>query len=267
MLRRLVIRPGGIGDCILALPAMQSLTADFTEVWVPSAVVPLIRFAGQVRAIAATGIDLLGLPGVEPDPRLIATLRGFDEIVSWYGSNRPEFRKAVEELELPFTFLQALPDPDGQVHCADFFLHQLGCAAGEHPRIDCGPVLKSECAAIHPFSGSARKNWPMQRYRELAEQLPLQVQWCAGPEEVLADAVRIDDLFVLGCWLGSRRIYIGNDSGITHLAAAGGARVVAIFGVTDPLVWAPRGERVRVVRGKLDEITVKEVLDAARALL
>ena len=63
----------------------------------------------------------------------------------------------------------------------------------------------------------------------------------------------------------SARVYIGNDSGITHLAAAVGTPVVAIFGPTDPAVWAPRGERVAVVsRGSLDEIAVDEVLETAR---
>ena len=42
-LRRLIIRPGGIGDCILSLPAIELLRTEHTEVWVPSSVLPLIR--------------------------------------------------------------------------------------------------------------------------------------------------------------------------------------------------------------------------------
>ena len=106
-LRRLIIRPGGIGDCILSLPAMEHSRTEFTEVWVPSVVVPLIRFA-EARSIASTGIDLLGLPGVEPPAGLIARLRSFDSIVSWYGANRAEFREHVSTLGLPFQFLDAL---------------------------------------------------------------------------------------------------------------------------------------------------------------
>jgi ADP-heptose:LPS heptosyltransferase len=70
----------------------------------------------------------------------------------------------------------------------------------------------------------------------------------------------------LAGWLRSARVYIGNDSGITHLAAAAGAPVVAIFGPTDPAVWAPRGDRVRLVAGKLDEISVGQVLDAVQQI-
>ena len=116
------------------------------------------------------------------------------------------------------------------------------------PHIDC-PRHDGGFAVIHPFSGSAKKCWPLDRYRELARRLEVHmpVRWCAGPEETLPDAVRIDDLYELACWLATARVYIGNDSGITHLAAAVGTPVVALFGPTDPRIWAPRGDRVRIV--------------------
>ena len=100
----------------------------------------------------------------------------------------------------------------------------------------------------------------MDRFHELARRLKVPVRWCAGPEEQLDDAVRVADMYELACWLSTARVYIGNASGITHLAAAAGVPVVAIFGPTDPAIWAPRGERVRVVSGKLDEIAVEQVL-------
>jgi heptosyltransferase III len=259
--RRLIIRPGGIGDCILSLPAIEHLRSEYTEVWAPSAVVPLIRFA-KACALSSTGIDWLGLPGVDPPPGLIARLREFDSIVSWYGSNREEFRERMRELGLPFQFLAALPDPEAKIHAADFFLKQAGGNGFAVPKIGCESVTRDDFAVIHPFSGSARKNWPLQRFREVASPLSMPVRWCAGPGETLQDAVRFENMYELACWLASARVYIGNDSGITHLAAAVGTPVVAIFGATDPSVWAPRGERVRVVSG----IAVDEVLEAARQL-
>jgi len=276
--RRLIIRPGGIGDCILSLPAIEHLRAEYTEVWVPSVVVPLINAPliriAEARAIATTGIDLLGLVGVDPPAGLIAQLRQFDSIVSWYGSNREEFRQRVRELGLPFQFLAALPDPRAKIHAADFFLRQAG---GDEfslavPRIECEQRGRGDFAVIHPFSGSARKNWPLNRFRELAARLALPVQWSAGPEEplppeLMSDAVRFENLYELACWLASARVYIGNDSGITHLAAAVGTPVVAVMGATDPAVWAPRGERVRVVSGgSLDGISTEDVLEAARQI-
>jgi heptosyltransferase-3 len=264
--RRLIIRPGGIGDCILSLPAIESLQADYTEVWVPSAIVPLIRFA-PARAIASTGIDLLGLPGVDAPAGLLAKLRSFDSIVSWYGANRPEFRDSVDSLGLPFQFLDALPDPSANIHAADFFLRQAGGDGVAVPRIPCDPQVAGDFAVIHPFSGSARKNWPLERFREVAARLAIPVRWCAGPDEAIDNAVRFGNLNELAAWLASARVYIGNDSGITHLAAAVGTPVVAIFGPTDPAVWAPRGERVSVVSGKLEEITIDQVLGLVQAFV
>ncbi|HTS50152.1 MAG TPA: glycosyltransferase family 9 protein [Bryobacteraceae bacterium] len=265
-MRRLLIRPGGIGDCILSFPALEHLKADYTEVWVRGDVAPLVRFADGVFSIASTGLDLLGLPGIDPSHPLIERLRFFDSIVSWYGGNRPEFRDHVDALRLPFRFLSALPPAGLRMHAADFFLEQAGGAGLAAPRIGCPPAERRDLAVMHPFSGSSRKNWPRDRYRELACRLPSEVQWCAGPEEALDNAVRMENLWDLACWLRSARVYIGNDSGITHLAAAVGTPVVAIFGPTDPELWAPRGEHVRIVAGTLDSIDVDQVWAAVQDL-
>jgi ADP-heptose:LPS heptosyltransferase len=74
-------------------------------------------------------------------------------------------------------------------------------------------------------------------------------------------------LYQLALWFARARLYIGNDSGITHLAAAVGTPVVAVFGPTDPGVWSPRGERVRVVSCAGGWPGVDEVLAAAVGLL
>lgn len=80
--------------------------------------------------------------------------------------------------------------------------------------------------------------------------LPCDTEWSAGPDEQLAEAVRFDDLGSLARWLAGARAYAGNDSGISHLAAAVGIPVLAIFRCTDPAVWAPRGRGpVRVLQG------------------
>ena len=250
-MRRLLIRPGGIGDCILSLPALEHLKTDYTEVWVRSEIVPLIRFADRVCPIASSGLDLIGLPGVDPPASLVERLRGFDSIVSWYGANRPEFREHVQALGLPFHFLTALPAAEQRMHAADLFLRQAGGEGTAVPRIECVPDQRRDTIVIHPFSGSARKNWPLEKYRELAQQLPCPVEWCAGPEETLEGAVRFTNLWDLARWLAGARMYIGNDSGITHLAAAVGTPVIAIFVSTDPAVWAPRGPHVQIAGGEI----------------
>ena len=249
-LRQLLIRPGAIGDLIVSLPALECLRAEYCEVWVNSPNVPLVRFADRVRALASTGLDWLGV--AEPPASLVETLRSFDSIVSWYGANRPDFRDAVQKLRLPFTFLSALPPEGASTHAADFYLAQARtlthCESEGIPRIDC-PMVRENFAVLHPFSGSPRKDWPIEKFRALARQLErlMPVCWCAGPEDPpLEGVMRIDDLYELACWLARARLYVGNDSGITHLAAAVGTPVLAIFGPTDPAVWAPRGPNVRI---------------------
>jgi heptosyltransferase III len=255
-MRTLAIRPGAIGDLIVSLPALECLRSEYLEVWTSAATVPLIRFADRARSISSTGIDLLGV--AEPPPGLLEELRGFDRIVSWYGANRPDFMELTRSLGLPIQFLRALPLEGGGLHAVDFYLAQvdaLGAASRKAPsdgipRIpSSGP--RGNFAVIHPFSGSPRKNWPLEKFRVLARGIErvMPVEWCAGPEDPRLDgAVRIADLYELACWLGRARLYVGNDSGITHLAAAAGAPVLALFGPTDPEVWAPRGPNVRVAR-------------------
>lgn len=252
-MRRLVIRPGGTGDFIVSLPALECMRGDDLEVWAAAPNVPLARFADRARAIASTGLDLLGV--TEPPARVVEELRGFDSIVSWYGANRPEFRELVRALGLPFLFLTALPPEGSGLHATEFCLLQVrsmaNAASDGIPRIRCD-VERENFAVIHPFSGSARKNWPLENFRALARRLErtMPVSWCAGAEDPpLEGAVRIDDLYELACWLARARLYIGNDSGITHLAAAVGTPVLALFGpASDPAMWAPRGPHVRVGR-------------------
>ena len=255
-MRRLIIRPGAIGDFIVSLPALECLAADYLEVWAAPQNVPLVRFAACARSIPSTGLDLLGV--TDPPQGLLDDLRGFDSVVSWYGANRPDFRELVSRLGLPFHFFQALPPEGAGLHATDFYLRQARaiatCAGDGIPRIPCadpGGAMRQDFAVIHPFSGSPKKNWPLENFRALAATLErtMPVHWCAGPEDPpLEGAVHIDNLYELACWLAGARLYAGNDCGITHLAAAVGTPVIAMFGPTDPAVWAPRGPNVEVRR-------------------
>lgn len=186
---------------------------------------PLIRFADRTRAIADTGLDLVGVV----EGARVAELETFDSIYSWYGSNRPEFRDAVRHL--PFTFFPALPPPAEGIPCIAM------------PKAEV-----QDFAIIHPFASSPAKRWPLENFREVAAGLEIPVKWCAGPEEPLEGAVKMADLYDLACWISTARVYIGNDSGIAHLAAAVGTPVIAIFLASDPRVWAPRGAGVTVLQ-------------------
>ena len=249
MKRTLLIRPGAIGDAVVSLPALEFLRSEYTEVWAPTVNLPLIRFADQVRSIASTGLDRVGVFD-EPIPD---TLRQFQRIVSWYGTNRQEFRTALHGL--PVEFHGALPPEDCPMHGVDFYLNQVGAQLGAVPQISI-TAGKRNFVAIHPFSGSPKKNWPLAMFQQVAAQLPMSVEWAALPD----GTHRFENLADVAIWLASSRAYLGNDSGISHLAAAVGTPVVALFGPTNPQVWAPRGALVKILQ--MESATVEEVADA-----
>jgi heptosyltransferase-3 len=143
--------------------------------------------------------------------------------------------------------------------------------------------------AIHPGSGGESKNWPREWWAELGRRLT-----CAAPDLALllieGEADHEPAQFILEAWkdlphlrarwlplpilaalLREATLFLGHDSGITHLAAA--ARrdlpVVALFGPTDPIVWAPPRSGVRVLKGApaWKDLAVEEVFQTAWALL
>ncbi len=249
-MRRLVIRPGGIGDIILSMPAIAHLSPS--EVWTRAEMLP---FFSNAKSIAASGIDSLGYFGA-PD------LGGFDEIHTWYGAQREDFRAALDALHPKVFWYDALPQ-DGNQHAADFFATQVQAPTPATPRIGV-EAQPNRLIWIHPFSGGAKKNWPLENYHQLAGYLRAtgrSVEFIAAPHQagIIPGARIVEDLKELASLLSGGQLYIGNDSGITHLAAACGAATLAVFLNTNPGVWGPRGHRVEV----LDNPSVGQVLDAA----
>ena len=139
--------------------------------------------------------------------------------------------------------------------------------------------------AIHPGSGSASKNWPANRWRELMSRLDAPILLVLGEAEherwnspTLAElaahcrlGMKIADrlpLPALAAALRRCRLFLGHDSGIGHLAAAVDRPCVLLFGPTDPAMWAPPDPRVRVIRrgATPDCISVEEVLEALGGL-
>ncbi len=245
MARRLLIRPGAIGDFIVSLPALEFLSDDYTEVWAATPNISLARFSDRARAISTTGLDRLGLTH---DIDVVERLRGFDSIHYWYGSANSDFREYTEKLELPITFYGALPTGPG--HAVDFYSEQVGAPLGAIPHIECRLAQRISLIIINPFASNLQKRWPIEYFHKLANMLASEftVQWCRGPEEKLAGSFFQENLYELGACLARASLYIGNDSGISHLAAAVGTPVVALFGPTDPTVWAPRGGSVTVMQ-------------------
>ena len=128
--------------------------------------------------------------------------------------------------------------------------------------------------AVHPGSGSPAKNWPFDRFVEAARRLSPGRPWLLvlGPAE--DDRVPPPGALVgrglplrrLGAVLARAGLFLGNDSGVAHLAAACGTRTLALFGPTDPAQWSPVGRAVctlRAATGRLDDLSVDEVVSAA----
>ena len=143
-----------------------------------------------------------------------------------------------------------------------------------------GRSLPPRFVAVHAGSGSLGKNWRAERFVALAETLAGGRRWLlvVGPAEdqptivhpASAVVARELPLRVLGALLSRAGLYVGNDSGVTHLAAAAGAPTLALFGPTDPGTWAPLGSAVRTLRAPradLDDLAVESVLEAAQGLL
>jgi len=126
--------------------------------------------------------------------------------------------------------------------------------------------------AVHPGSGSRAKNWPLERFVETARRLSRGRPWllALGPAEKdvppppEARLARGLPLRTLGAVLARAGLFLGNDSGISHLAAACGTRTLALFGPTDPAQWAPVGHAVLTLRppsADLADLQVDEVVD------
>ncbi|MBI2438505.1 MAG: glycosyltransferase family 9 protein, partial [Lentisphaerae bacterium] len=124
--------------------------------------------------------------------------------------------------------------------------------------------LKAEVISLHPGSGSPRKNWPIEKFVSLADQVrrafSVQPIFILGEAETqaaraLAPLVQTYPMLInrslkeVASVLAVSRGYVGNDSGITHLAAALGIPVVALFGATAADVWGPRGANVVILQG------------------
>lgn len=141
--------------------------------------------------------------------------------------------------------------------------------------------LPRQFLAIHPGSGSPQKNWPAPSFAALVERLARDRPWLLveGPADTAAadvlrrqpNAVTAEGLpsRVLGALLSRSGLLVGNDSGVSQLAAAFGAPVVALFGPTDPALWRPLGARTRALRsptGRMGDLGLEEVEAACRAV-
>ncbi len=140
---------------------------------------------------------------------------------------------------------------------AGYFLDKIGANNNRGAKL----------VVIHPGSGSRKKNWPLQRFIETAKYLlnnyNVKLLILSGPADeeimsVMREGLKLEDVtFVESMQLKSLTavleqvdLFIGNDGGISHVAAAVGVPSLLIYGPTDPDIWAPRGSNVYIVRSR-----------------
>jgi heptosyltransferase III len=298
----LVVRAGALGDVLLGLPALRTLRRRFpradttfvaplpqgrTALWEPI-VDRVVGFDEPSLAQLIAGTAAQWPPALPLPDLAVVWLRDHARLAE-------TLRRLGVGHAVGYAPLDAIAQ---RRHIADWLcasLKALGVGAPPEPDRLVAPVRgtagESASAVIHPGSGSSRKNWPGWA-EALARLRPERVSVLAGPADehvvrtllnrwpsgIDPPAVRaglsLDDLAGV---LAGATLYLGNDSGVTHLAAALATPTVAVFGPTDPRIWRPVGPRVEAVGGTRVESgifasapewpAVDAVVEAARRLL
>jgi heptosyltransferase-2 len=297
--RTLLVRAGALGDLLLLRGALAALRAvGFTvDLMAPEAAGAALIGPGEGEASRLLGWDrpeaaLLFAAGGPPTGPWLSELRRYHAIVA-YSRSEPILAglRAIgpRVLAHPPLPLQAGP------HVADWLAEAVRDLA---PRRVPAPPFRptaSEAAAaqawwsrlpagflaIHPGSGSRVKSWPAERFAAVADALRDGREWLLveGPADASACAplrlspgalaIREQTPRVLGAVLSRAGLYLGNDSGVSHLAAAWDTPTLALFGPTDPGQWAPVGACVTALRSKdhtMGGLEAAQVATEARAL-
>ncbi len=284
----LMLRGGALGDFILTLPALAVLRRRYPDAAIELRTRPRHARLALEAGLAdrATDIDSAEMaeafaPPPAGEQMLPAIYSGylaqFDLIVSYLPDRNGILARNLRHAGVQ-NYIAAPHRPAAGEHAADAWSRPLQApedqAAGPAiPRLNLpekflrsgGELLHRACAGrpaavIHPGSGSPAKNWPLENFIALAGRLRekhvLQPVFLLGeaesnwPMEAATPwpTVKQPGLELAAGMLSAARLYIGNDSGITHLAASLDTPVMALFGPTDPAAWGPRGTRVRVIR-------------------
>ena len=267
--RTLALFPGALGDLLCCWPALEGLrnrgavlTLAAREAWF--AALP----ENAVTALSIERREIADLFGTVPLRRATRELfAGFARVESWTGYGDANVARRLAELSLGGASVHPFRDLRPAEHASEYYARCVGVAPVVR-RLPVRPpaaewadalwrrhALGDDVLAIHPGSGSARKNW--QGMAELAERWRARgagVVAIAGPAEAdqpppLRDAVLVRDepLDRVAAALARAARYLGNDSGISHLAGMVGARGLALFGPTDPVAWRPLGAGIRVL--------------------
>lgn len=275
----LVIRGGAIGDFILTLPVLAALRQQFPRSRLELLGYPHIAhlaLAGglvdAVRSIEARPLAGFFATSSTLAPELADYFSGFALIISYLYDPDGIFQTNVARCsKAQFIAGPHRPDENGNQHATEVLLRPLERLAifdaDPVPRLALVPHTSSltPLLALHPGSGSERKNWPEAQWVELfhhwAEATSMQLLLVGGEAEgerldrlarlLPPSRVRLARSLPLTDLAGALRAstaFVGHDSGITHLAVALGVPALVLWGETQEAVWSPRGDRVTLLR-------------------
>ena len=300
-IRILVLRGGAIGDFIVTLPALRKLREHWPDAHIELVGYPhiaeLARAAGLVNVVAS--LDKAEIARFfSLRPVFTTTQReyvsSFHFVVSYLHDPDDTVRQNLMAAGARQVLTGSPLITTG--HAVEALLKPLETFAlyaegVEHPRLTLNAErlawgrdwlaahkLTAPVLAVHPGSGSPHKNWPVNQFIALIHALPRHVApllilgeadaaLAAPLARALPDTPRLTGhtLVEVASVLANCTAYLGNDSGITHLATASGLPVVALFGPSNPEHWAPRGPRVCLIQapdGKTAEIPLAAVQTA-----
>ncbi len=305
--RFLILRGGAIGDFVFTLPVLQALRRQWPEAYIEVIGYPHIARLAEAAGLAdrLRGLDTAGMArffGLHPkiDDETRQHLASFDFVISFLHDPDGVVRDNLMANGVRRLLYRSPVGPAG--HIVDHLVQPLESLAiyeaGAAPALSLNSAVvergragldalgvRSRPVAIHCGSGSARKNWPFDRFAAVARAIAPShaLAFVLGEgDHAIANAIRdlaretsaavLEglDLVELAGTLANCAAYLGNDSGITHIAAALGLPTIALFGPTDPAVWGPRGAQVRILRSssdQMDSLEVEPVLSALREAL
>ena len=287
----LVIRGGAIGDFILTLPAIAALRRQFPRAHLEVLGYPHIAelalaggLVNRVQSIEAGALAGFFARGGKLAEHMADYFSEFDLVLSYLYDPDRIFQTNVGLC----TGAQFIVGPHRaqearQVHASKAYLQPLERLAIFDA--DSVPHLLVEAAAIspntlalHPGSGSERKNWPEEKWADLLQALMQSTDWDVLVVGGEAEGERLQRLTAalppgrvrvarslplpeLARRLTACRAFVGHDSGISHLAAAVGLPCLLLWGDTAEAVWRPPGQQVKLIRHPdgLAELAVAEV--------
>ena len=281
--RTLVLFPGALGDFICFLPALESLAREATvDLFARAEFADLVPVTVKVHSLECYEIRRLFVPGAAEEKRLAEFFASYSAIYSWTGSSQEAFFRTLQCLSRGRARVYPFRSPDGGMHQTDYYLSCLGKRAAGLPIPTILPKsgatewvdhywkqhsLENRAVLVMaPGSGATEKNWPVNSYRAIASWWRHRAGGACvvvlGPVEeerqglnllldqnIVARKLRLAQVAAL---VARGDVYLGNDSGVTHLAAAVGARTVALFGPSSIRQWAPRGKRVMLLSQEVE---------------